>query len=150
MSVDIRQIVRAHHCFYEVSPYHVVTEDRPLVGGVHVRHVQAGFDLDVYGVKPSPLPDPATEYWLAYHSLKELAEAVRQQSDHGTCIDVISFGSTVVLDTRDHLQPMAMLRIRITHTRGLDQPAGPAEQEALKAVEARLENLGLRAGHGRG
>ena len=74
---------------------------------------------------------------------------VRHENNHACSIEVIPFGSTIVLDTRDHLQPMPMLRIRITHNRGVHEPAGTAEQEALKAVEAQLSNLGIIEGRSR-
>ena len=39
-----------------------------------------------------------------------------------------------------------MLRIRITHQRGLEQPAGKAEQHALEEVEKELRRLGVVSG----
>jgi hypothetical protein len=44
---------------------------------------------------------------------------------------------------------MAMLRIRIAHTSGIHGPAGAAEQDVLKAVEAQLSKLGIAAGQSR-
>jgi len=147
---DVRQIFESHQCYCEVSPYHIVTEDRPAGGAVTVRRVHAGFDLDVYGVKMSRAPDPPAEYWLVYNKLKELVDAVRHESNQPYSIEVIPFGSTIILDTRNHLQPMAMLRIRVTHTGDIHEPAGAAEQQAAKAVETQLSMLGVTAGRGRG
>lgn len=149
MSGNVREIIEFHHCFCEVSPYYILSEDRPVKGAVSVRRVHAGFDLDIYGVKMSRQPDPPAEYWIVYTKLKEGVDVVRHENNHACSIEVIPFGSTIVLDTRDHLQPMAMLRIRITHYRGIHEPAGAAEQEALKAVEAQLSNLGITAGRSR-
>ena len=149
MSEDIRQILDSHHCYLEVSPYYVVAEDRPVNGPVSVRRVQAGFDLDIYGVKMSREPDPPAEYWLVYNRLKEVAEVVQGENHRACSIEVIPFGSTIVLDTRNHLQPMALLRIRVAHRGDIHEPAGPAEQEAIKAVEAQLTSLGVVAGRGR-
>ena len=59
MSGNVREIIESHHCFCEVSPYYIVSEDRPVEGAVSVRRVHAGFDLDIYGVKMSRQPDPA-------------------------------------------------------------------------------------------
>src|SRR5215471_8972458 len=106
MSGDIREILDSHHCYVEISPYYVVTEDRPLGGAVSVRRVQAGFDLDIYGVKMSREPDPPAEYWLVYNRLKEIADSVRRENKHNCSVEVIPFGSTIVLDTKNHLQPM--------------------------------------------
>jgi formate hydrogenlyase transcriptional activator len=40
-------------------------------------------------------------------------------------MEVIAYADSVVLDTNQHFRPQAMLRIRISHARGLDQPEGP-------------------------
>lgn len=150
MSGDIHQILESHHCYLEVSPYYIVTEKRPVGGPVSVRRVQAGFDLDIYGVKMSREPDPPAEYWLVYNRLKEVVDAVRHENGRTCSVEVIPFGSTIVLDTKNHLQPMAMLRIRVTHIGDLHEPAGAPEQQALKAVEAQLSALGVTAGRSRG
>ena len=149
MSGDIRQIIESHHCYLEISPYYMVTEDRPAGGAVSVRRVQAGYDLDIYGVKMSREPDPPAEYWLVYNRLKEVAESVRQENKRTCSVEVIPFGSTIVLDTRNHLQPMALLRVRVTHCGDIHEPAGAAEQQALRAVEAQLSTLGVTAGRSR-
>jgi hypothetical protein len=149
MSGDVRQVIESHHCYFEVSPYSIVTEDRPVGGAVSVRRVQAGFDFDIFGVKMSSQPDPAAEYWLVYTRLKEVVDAVRHENNQACFIEVIPFGSTIVLDTRNHLQPMVMLRIRVTHNGDIHEPAGAAEQQAVKAVEAQLSTLGMPAGRSR-
>ena len=149
MSGDIRQIFESHNCFLEISPYYIVTDDRPPGGPVNVRRVQAGFDVDIYGVKMSREPDPPAEYWLVYNRLKEIADAVRRENNRASSIDVIPYGSTIVLDTKNHLEPMALMRIRIMHRGDIHEPAGAAEQQALRSVEAQLSNLGVTAGHGR-
>ena len=143
---DVRQVVESHHCYCEVSPYYIVTEDRPVGDAVSVRRVQAGFDLDIYADKMSRQPDPPAECWLVYTRLKEVVDAVRRQNKQACLIEVIPFGSTIVLDPRNHLQPMAMLRIRVTHNGDIHEPAGEAEQRALRAVEAQLSTLGIPAG----
>jgi len=119
MFENVREIIESHYCFCQVSPYYIVSEDMPEEGVVSGRRVHAGFDLDVYGVKMSRQPDPPAEFWLVYNKLKDVVDVVRHENNHACSIAVIPFGSTVVLDTRNYLQPMAMLRIRITHN--LDQ-----------------------------
>jgi len=57
--------------------------------------------------------------------------------------------STVILDPKLHLQQEATLRIRIAHSRGLDQPAGPAEERTLQKLQEQLRILGVKAGGGR-
>ncbi len=149
MSGNVCEIVESHRCFCEVSQYHVAYEERPVGRAISTRRVHAGYDIDIYGIKMSREPDPPAEYWLVYTKLKEIVDLVRQENKHACSIEVIPFGSTIILDTRDHLQPMAMLRIRITSFRGVQETAGATEQEALRAVEAQLSNLGVAAGRSR-
>jgi len=149
MSTRIRETIESHHCFCEVLPYYIIAENRPLEGAVSVRRVQAGFDLDIYGVKAIHQPDPPAEYWLVYTKLKEIVDAVRHENKHACFIDLIPFGSTTVLDTKNHLQPMAMLRIRVAHNGDIHEPAGAAEQQAIQAIEVQLSNLGITAGRSR-
>ena len=149
MSGNIREIIESHYCFCKVSPYYIGSEDRTEESAVSGRRVHAGFDLDIYGVKMSRQPDPPAEFWLVYTKLKEVVDVVRHENNHPCSITLIPFGSTIVLDTQNYLQPMAMLRIRITHDRAAHEPACAAEQEALKAVEAQLSDLGITAGRSR-
>jgi hypothetical protein len=37
-----------------------------------------------------------------------------------------------------------LVRIRITHSRGLDRPAGPSEEKARDEVVDRLDALGVK------
>ena len=134
---SVREIIESHYCFCKVSPYYGLTSGR---------RIHAGFDLDIYGVKMSRQPDPPAEFWLVYTKIKEVVDMVRDKNNHACSIAVIPFGSTVVLDTRNYLQPIAMLRIRITHNRGTQETARAAEHDALKAVEAQLSELGITVG----
>ena len=149
MNAEIQKILRAHHCYLEVSPYFSVAEDRPVGEAPSVQRVHAGFDLDIYGEKVGDAADPPAEYWLVYEQLKDVAGAIGK-SLAGTCsVDVIPFGSTIVLDSRNHLQPMAMLRIRVRHEGDIHERAGDIEQQVAKAVEAQLKELGVAEGRGR-
>ena len=50
-SENVREIIESHHCFCEVSMYYIVSEDRTVGRPVSVRRIQAGFEVDIYGVK---------------------------------------------------------------------------------------------------
>ena len=111
-----------------------------------LRRVQAGFDVNIFGIKWSGGDlDPPAEYWLVYTKLQDVIDAVRRDDSHGCSIILIPLGSNIVLDTRNDLQPFAMLRIRITQNRDVHEPAGHPEQHALQAVEAQLKALGIAA-----
>jgi hypothetical protein len=149
MSKNIRQVTEKHRAFYEVVPYYVLLEEGHGTPAVKTRRIQAGFNVNVYGMKTSDdpwLPGLSPSYALACTSLLELTKTIQSHTTDACSIEVIPFGSTAVLDTKSHLQPQAMLRIRITHQRGLDQPADKPEQQALEEVEKELRRLGVGSG----
>jgi hypothetical protein len=146
MSENVREVIAQHYAFYEVTPYLVVLEERRLGAKAARRTIQAGFDIDVYGIKASLEPEPSPDYVLVYGALRKAVKTVLPHANNHCSIEVIPFPSTVILDTRRHLQPQDMLRIRITHGRGLDQAAGASEESALKEIEERLHDLGVSLG----
>ena len=149
MTKTICQVVEEHGAFYEVEPYYVFLEEGHGTPAVKTRRIQAGFNVNVYGMKTSDdpgLPGLSPSYALACASLLELTKTIQSHATDACSIEVIPFGSTAVLDTKSHLQPQAMLRIRITHQRGLEQPADKPEQHALEEVEEELRRLGVSSG----
>jgi hypothetical protein len=146
MPEDIRSLMREHHAFYEVSPYYVLLDERPVGLPVTSRSVQAGFNVDVYGVRTEdnePAMPPPHEYALGYAELQKVAERVSHHASDSCCLEVIPFSETAIIDNRNHGQVEALIRIQISHDRGLDEPAGAAEQCALQEVEKELKSLGI-------
>jgi hypothetical protein len=146
MTDNISSLVKEHLAFYEVSPYYVVLDERPVGLPATTRTVQAGFNVDVYGVRTEdtePAMPPPQEYALAYAELNKLAERVSQHASDSCALEVIPFSSTAIIDSRNHGQVEAMIRIQISHERGLDQPAGSPEKCALEEVEKELKSLGI-------
>ena len=129
-----------------MSPFYVVLEQRTAGAAPTSRRIQAGFDVDVYGIRTSHESQPSPAYEFAYGRLKDLATTLLANTEDSCSIEVIPFRSALILDTRQHFQPLAVLRIQILHHRGLDQPAGAAEEIALKALEEKLHGAGLGAG----
>jgi hypothetical protein len=77
MSDSIRQLLEEYHGYYEVRPYYVVIKLKPGSGAPS--WVQAGFDVDVYGVSnKSELELPPPEYGIAYADLKKVADTIRR------------------------------------------------------------------------
>src|SRR5208282_5498029 len=146
MSENFRQLIQEQRPFYEVLPYNVVIEDAHGKAACTTRRIQAGFDIDIYGLKTSDGPDLSADYGQAYAILRKTVEEISRHTTNSCSIEVISFGSTVFLDAREGLRPEAMLRIRITHAGNLDQPAELPEQHVLEEVEDQLRDLGIGAG----
>jgi len=144
MADNISSLVKEHHAFYEVSPYYVELEERPVGHPAKTRRVQAGFEVDVYGVRTEddePAMPPPHEYALGCAELQKIAERVSQHATDSCSLEVIPFPAVAIIDREGKVE--AIIRIRISHCRGLDQPAGPAEQRALQEVEKELRGLGI-------
>jgi len=146
MSDDLRKLVEERQPYYEVLPYYVVVEEGHGSASGGTRRIQAGFDIDIYGKKAdNKLPGHSPKYLMGYEELQKIAKETSCQIGDSCSIEVIPFFSTIFLDTKNNLRPQAMLRVIISHWRGLDQPAGPAEDRALRTIERRLQGLGLRS-----
>ncbi|MBV9085689.1 MAG: hypothetical protein JOZ62_23700 [Acidobacteriaceae bacterium] len=146
MSGNFRSLAVEHHAFYEVSPYRVVVQEKHGSLPAITRMIQAGFDVDIYAVniRNKLLPpgrDP--DYALGYAELQRIAEKLSCHANNLCILEVIPFFSTVFFDARNHGNAEAMLQIRISHSRGLDQPFGLPEQRALAEVEHELRALGV-------
>jgi hypothetical protein len=74
-----------------------------------------------------------------------VAQEIQSKVGQHCTIDVICPDS-LVLDTQHHFLPQAMLQIRISHVRGLDQAQGPSEELALTAIRETLRELEVREG----
>ena len=145
VSETVQQLIKKYHAFYEVLLYHVVVEEGHGSPTATRRIIQAGFDVDVHGLSNKSeveLPPPA-EYALGCAELKKIADAVSYQAKECS-IEVIPFPATVFFEAREQFRSEAVVRIRVSHWRGLDQPSGLPEQHALKEVEEQLEALGVR------
>jgi hypothetical protein len=144
MLEDIRRLFEEHHAFYEVLPYYVVV--RAADGGLSMRRIHAGFDLDIYGESPNNtlvVPGADPDYTSAYAELQKMAGELSPHMTDYCSVEVLEFPSTVFFDLRHHAKAEGLLRIRISHSRGLDQPAGPPEERALQETEKQLKSLGL-------
>ncbi len=145
MGDSFGSLVKEHHAFYEVSPEYVEFEDRPVGRPAKTGRVQAGFNVDVYAVRTEdtepamPAPD---KYALGYAALQKIAERVSQHATDSCSLEVIPLPLVAIIDARDR-KVEYLVRIQISHERGLDQPAGPAEQRALEEVENELKSLGI-------
>ena len=145
MPEEFELLVKKYRVFYEVLPYHVVIEEAHG-SPEETRHIiQAGFDVDVHGLSNKDeveLPPPG-DYALGHAELKKIADGVSQHASECS-IEVIPFASSVFSEAGENFRSEAVIRIRISHHRGIDQPAGLPEQHALEELERQLQDLGLR------
>jgi hypothetical protein len=143
---DAHEVLETHHVRYEVRPYYVILDQRLAGAPPQQQKVQAGFDVDLYGVLEK-------EHLPLFHSegaqkivkyFEQVARQIELRVGNKCAIELMPYADLVVLDTHQHLQPQVMLRIRISHARGLDQPKGPAEEQALTAIQETLRQLSVR------
>lgn len=144
MSKDIRNLVKAHHVFYEVCPYYLLIDETRGTLPARTQRIQAGFDIDIVGLNTDSEPGlPGPDYALGFAELRKFALETSHHISDSCSLEVIPFASRLVVAGRSHGEFGGMLRIRISHRRGLDQPAGLLEDQALKEVEKRLKELGV-------
>ena len=137
MSENIHELVEQTHARYEVVPYYIIQEEPHGTA----KRIQAGFDIDVYGIKSSHVPHPGRDYVLGYVALEKVVETILPDIGETCSAEVIPFPSTVVLDTKAQFQEEGMVRIRVARKRL--QPSGEQEERALKMIKERLHDLGL-------
>jgi len=142
-----RELLQRHAARYEVSSYYVVLDVRTFGVPPSQRRVHAGFDVDLYGTGLAHSSMVSTENSELRTTLDDFCAACREVIAHlaeNCTIEIIPFEGTLVLNAKSHFDPEALVRIRIAHLRGLDQPAGASEEKALADVVAILESLGVR------
>jgi hypothetical protein len=145
---DIHGTLERYHVWYEVQPYYIELELRPVGKPVVFQKIQAGFDIDLFGTVPDmQMPSPHTpEGYPVAHYFEAVAEEVQSKVGNRCTIEVIQKWDSLIIDTHRNFAPEVRLRIRISHERGLDQAAGPAEEQALNAIRDRLHELDVRQG----
>ena len=145
MSETLPSLVQEHHAVYEVLPYYVIVDDTNAGLLPTTRRVHAGFDVDIYGESPKKelvVPGPDPDYTIGYSELQKIAEELSRHATDSCSLEVLEFPATVFFDIRRHA-PEALLRIRISHCRGLNEPAGLPEQRALEELEKELKSVGV-------
>jgi hypothetical protein len=143
ISKAVADLVKERHAFYEVLTYEVVVDEPAGAHPGGTRIVKAGFDVDIYGMSPdNKMIMPGSDYTLGYAEVHRLAMESANLPDGSCSIDVIPFPSRMVVTDSGHTV-QGMLRVRISPARGLDQPIGRHEEQALEELEKRLHELGL-------
>ena len=145
MPDSLRSVIQEHHAFYEVLPYYVLADDANGGPPLSKHRVHAGFDVEIYGEsrkKELVMPGPDPDYTLGYSGLQNIAEELSRHATDSCSLEVLEFPATIFFDLRRHA-PEALLRIRISHCRGLNEPAGLPEQRALEELEKELKSLGV-------
>jgi len=144
MAKDVPTLVKEHHAFYEVSPYYLVLNENPGSLSARTRTIQAGFDVDIFGSNTPQEPLlPGPDYALGYVEIQRFAKEISRRTTDSCSVQVIAFPERVILGGSSHTEPEGMLRIRISHYRGPDQPYGPPEEQALRELESQLKQLGI-------
>jgi hypothetical protein len=144
-SAFARQIFIRHSARYEVSPYFVELDARTFGVPPSHRRIQAGFDVDLYGNgSGSALSFGNGEPRATLIELCTACRNVIAPASEYCRIEIIPSEATLILNVKSSFEPEALVRIRITHLRGLDQAAGASEERGLADVRGRLESLGVK------
>ena len=145
MAGNVRKWAENHRAYYEVSLHYVVIEEGHGSRSVSTRRVHNGFDIDICAAtNGNGLRSPGPDYQEGCGGLQAIFES--SQLPDSSRIEVIPFYGSLYLEARNNFQPQTRVRLRVSHSRGLDQPAGPAEGRALGDIEKRLQDFGIRSG----
>jgi len=109
MSDNIHELIEQHDAFYQVLPYYILQQER--TDGTTKKRIQAGFDIDVYGIKTSHEQHPGRDYLLGYLALEKLVETILPHIGESCSVEVITFPSEVVFEAKRQFQEEGMLRI---------------------------------------
>jgi len=142
-----RELFIRHQARYEVSQYFVVVDDRTYGRPPIQRRIPAGFDLDLYAAGPNHGSALSFQNGELRKTLDELSAACAEAIAHvreNSRFEIFPFEGSLILDVKRHFEPEALVRIRITHFRGVDQPAGASEDDARAHLEERLRSLGVK------
>ena len=128
-----------------VRPYYVLLDLRPAGGPPTTQKVQAGFDVNLYGNldrERLPLFNSEGAHIVLNH-FESAAQEIQSRAGNHCTVEITPVTDSLVLDSQQHFRPQGILQIRISHARGMDQPEGPSEEFALKAVWNFCTNSGL-------
>jgi hypothetical protein len=145
-STDLQEFLAGHRVWYEFRPHYVIVDQRPPGAPSVQRIIPAGFDVDLYaqfeteqfGLDRDGKAHEVRTYFES--AAKEIQAQVGQQCT----VEIMPYRDMVILDTHEHFQLEAMLQIQIGHCRGIDQPAGPPQEQALDLLKNRLHDLGIK------
>lgn len=143
MTDNVREVLKQHHSSYEVTPYYVFIDERPNGAKPTCKTVKAGFDIDVYSDKSPDEAHPSLEYGRVHQALQKLTEAIAQDTGDSCFVEVVPFNSTVYFDPKQNFKSKTLLRVRVGHRRGLEQPASASEERAVKKLQEQLDQLGV-------
>jgi hypothetical protein len=142
MTTPIQNLIKERRLFYEVSLYYVVDEERPVGRPVSMKRIQAGFDVNLYGlgaVTPLRLDVDDARFHSMLEELEQLASEVVPEHSESTNITITPFEDSLVLDTHRDLAPAASVRIRITGARNGFDREGNAEERVLSRIRTKLD-----------
>jgi hypothetical protein len=151
MAIDIRvsdlcDLLEQYHLHYEVCPYYVLLDQRAAGDTTSTQRIQAGFDVNLYGNLEKPqfplFRSEAANRLVDY--FQSIARGIQLRAGNRCTIEITPCTNSVILDPRQTFRPEGMLRIRISHDRGLQHAQGPSEELALKALQDVLSELGIR------
>jgi hypothetical protein len=100
--------------------------------------VKAGFDIDLFSEKDPAEAHPSPEYKRVYEALQTLKDEIARDMRDSCFVEVVPFNSTVYVDPKKNFQSKTLLRVRVGHGRGLEQPASTPEERALKKLQEML------------
>lgn len=143
MSQEIEQLkekIQLHQVCYEICP------EILMVSG---QQTQVGFDLLLFGTHEhgkSQLTPGCGKCVQTYKDLQEIAEWIMPKEERASCYEIESFDSSLHMTPKRGFQPEVVLKLKILHRHGFDQPVDECEEFCLKEMQGKLIELGVTQG----
>ncbi|HLJ13978.1 MAG TPA: hypothetical protein VKV15_05735 [Bryobacteraceae bacterium] len=149
MRDNVREMIQRHHIRYELLPYYILLDVRGEGAPYIKRRVQAGYDVDLYGVGDhgeQRFDIGGAEMHAILEYLNEVAQEILPDLSDSCFVEITPFETSLTVDPRHQFQAHACLRLRVMHLGALDRQAGRAEEKALEQIRSGLQLLGVSSG----
>ena len=137
---QLKALAQKHRVCFEVWP------ETLMVKG---QKTKVGFELELYGshshgeTKLLPGCSICVE---TFRDLRQIAEWILPKEERDSYYDIEPFDHAIREVPSHNLRPEVILKVKILHKHGFDQPVDACEERCLKEMKKNLAELGVRQG----
>ena len=137
---ELRELSQKHRVCYEVWP------ETLMVGE---QRVKVGFELELHAGhahQETNLLPGCPKCVETFHDLRRIAEWILPQEERESYYEIEPFDHAIRELPSHNLRPEVVLKIKILHKHGFDQPVDYCEERCLRDMRGKLAALGIRQG----
>ena len=137
---QLKELAQKHRVYYEVWP------ETLMVGG---QRTKVGFALELYGTHAhgeTKLLPGCSICVETFRDLRKIAGWIIPKEERASYHDIEPFDHAIRERPSHNLRPEVVLKIKILHKHGFDQPVDSCEERCLKEMHEKLAELGVPQG----